>query len=135
MKLSQFINLRAEDYPGFKEGPRLFSVLNPLFVQLRQIFDGNVEFESNIKSILKSFNSTGVTLPVTFAWPYPLVTPQILQITQATVNGTPAILLPAWSYDSSTYQISITSLVQITTSGTFGVSSSSVYKFNVRVSV
>lgn len=135
MKLSQFINLRAEDYPNLQDGPRLFSVLNPLFTQLKQIFDSNIDFDSNIRSVTVPFNQTGIALPMSFAWPYTQFTPRELVVLQATVSGTDAVLLPAWHYDASTSQIVVTSLFHVTANSTALVGNSSVYKFQIRVSV
>lgn len=135
MKLTQQPNLRAEDFQGWKEADSLFKILNPFFNDVGQILDHNIDFDTNFKAVTKSFNQTGITLPIKFVWPYPKFAPMDLRVIKAKVSKTPVIMLCAWDYNASTSEISISKMVQIVGTTTEAVSSTSVYDFTVRVSI
>lgn len=136
MKLNQSVNLRVEDFPSEKDWiSRLFVTLNPVLNAVNQVLDYNIDFATNIRSVTKAYDTSNLTLPIEFSWPFSAFTPVDLRITQAAVDLTEAVLLPAWSYDASTQVISITSLYHATTAGLAEVSVGTRYQFTVRVTV
>src|SRR3954468_7726217 len=100
MKLEQVPNLRVEDYPSDQQSwlSKLFVQLNPFIQAVSQVFDANVDFGSNIKSVTSSQDITNFQ-EFSLAWPYPGVTPVSLQVTYCVKGGelTPTVLLAAWS--------------------------------------
>lgn len=135
MKLSQQPTLRAEDFPDFEDAPRLFTILNPLINNIAQIFDQNIDYATNIKSITRSFSQTGVTLPLKFTWPFPKYTPGSLAVIQAKIDLVPKILVAAWSYNASNYEISITELIQVSVPNNEAIVPTSRYDFIIRVTI
>lgn len=136
MKLNQTTNLRVEDYPDQAQWiGRLFSVLNPFIRSVQQIFDSNVDFTTNIRSISKSFDTTSLTFPINFAWPFTEVVPSSLEVLSATKGAGAIALVPAWTFDASKNQVSISYLTELSSGGVSAVTSGSRYKFTVRVTV
>lgn len=135
MKLNNQPTLRAEDFPDFKEASKLFFILNPFINNVGQIFNQGIDYQTNFRSITQAYQSTGVTLPFVFSWPFPKFTPVSLDIVQAKVNNTPSILLAAWSFNASTSEVSITRLVEVTSAGIVSISTTSTYEFTVRVTI
>lgn len=135
MKLSQQPTLRAEDFPDFEDAPRLFTILNPLINNIAQIFDQNIDYTTNVKAVTKTFSQTGVTLPLKFTWPFPKYTPASLAVIQAKINLTPRILVAAWEYNASNYEISVTQLIQVSVPNNEAISANSRYDFTIRVTI
>ncbi len=137
MKLNQSFNLRNEDYPDQSAWiGRLFVVLNTFMTSIAQIFDQNIDFTTNIKSVSKDFDTTSPTYPITFQWPFTQAPPVELRVTVATKDNQAIVLLPAWSYNASTQAISISYLCECTSSGTISATSTGPrYKFTIRVTI
>ncbi len=134
MKLNQLPNLRVEDFPTEQTWiGRLFTQLNPYIQAVSQLFDQNIDFFTNIKSISKDYTVTSFQ-EFSFQWPYKEV-PNDLRITKATktTQATPTILLPSWSYDSTQQSITVTNILEITSSGVFVLSGR--YQFTIRANV
>lgn len=135
MKLTQLPNLRVEDFQSEQSWiGRLFIQLNPFVQAVNQLFDQNVDYTDNIKSVTKQYTVTTFQ-PVSFQWPFSDTAPVDLRIVQA-LKGTqltPTILLPAWSFDSTDDQVTIEQLVEVTSSGVSALSGR--YQFTVRVTV
>lgn len=135
MKLTSVPNFRVEDFPTEQSWiGRLFIQLNPLIQTLNQILDNNIDFSTNIKSVSKQY-SISSWAAFSFTWPYSSVTPNDLRVTKASKGTaqTPTILLPAWSYDQSTSLITVSSMLEATSSGV--ASLSGTYQFTVRATV
>lgn len=135
MKLTQKPLFRAEDFPGWKDSQRLFNALNPFITNLNQILDNNIDYTSNIRSVTRYFSQTGITLPLTFSWPYNGFQPQSLDIVKAKVDGVAACLQAAWDFNASENSISISAVYQLGTTSNTAISETSVYEFTVRVTV
>lgn len=135
MKLAQQPTLRAEDFPDFKDAPRLFTILNPLINNIGQIFDQNIDYSTNVKSVTRSYSQTGVTLPLRFPWPFPKYTPLALSVIQARVNQVAQVLVAAWEYNASTSEVSVTQLIQVGVPNNQTVVSTSKYDFTIRVTI
>ena len=135
MRLTQGLNLRAEDFPEFKEAESLFRALNPFFTDVGNIFDHNIDYTANIKSVTKDYVSTGVQLPIVFEWPFPKFAPAQLSVISARVNNTPSILLAAWEYNASTFEVSISKLFEVTAAGNAAPSNANRYAYIVRVTI
>jgi hypothetical protein len=117
MKLSQVPNFRVEDFQSEQSWiGRLFINLNP-FIQVTKDYD------------ITSFQE------FSFSWPFANVTPVDLRIVKAAkgTSLTPAILLAAWEYSATNSTISVTQMVEVTSSGSQALSGR--YQFSVRVTV
>jgi hypothetical protein len=135
--LNQLPNFRVEDFESERSWiGRLFTQLNPFIQAVNQVFEKNIDFSTNIKSITKPY-----TLNVTqfqafnFQWPYTDQVPADLKVTQA-LKGTqltPTILLAAWSYDATQNLIQVTRMVEVTNSEVSAMSGR--YQFSIRVNV
>lgn len=135
MKLQIVPQLRAEDYPSEKEWiPRLFQQINPFFQQISQIFDNNVDYTTNVKSITRSYDITTFQ-EFSFLWPFKGFTPISLSVTRALkgADQTPTILMAAWSYDKSTGSITISRMVEILTTSVAELDGR--YIFDIRATV
>lgn len=135
-KLNQPTNLRTEDYPDQAAWiGRLFAVLNPFIVSVQSVFDSNVDYSSNIRSVVKDFDTTSLTFPITFQWPFSNYKPSSLSVYAASGANSPTALIPAWSYDSSNSNITISYLTEVSATGAAAVTSGRRYKFSVRATV
>lgn len=135
-KLNQPTNLRAEDYPEQASWiGRLFIVLNGFIQSVQSVLDQNIDFSTNIKSVTKDFDTTALTFPIVFSWPYKGFKPVDLCVMNATNESSATCLLPAWSFDSSTNNITISYLTEVSASGIAAISSGRRYKFSVRATV
>ncbi len=135
MKLNQIPNFRVEDFPSEQSWiGRFFIQLNPFIQSVNQIFDKNIEFDTNIKSIKKDFDLT-VFSSLSFTWPYAPTEPVSLEVVKAKKGNTltPTILLCAWSYDASNSLITVSRMVEV---GDAAVSAlSGRYQFTIRATV
>lgn len=135
-KLNQPTNLRAEDYPDQASWiGRLFAVLNPFIVSVGGVFDSNIDFSTNIRSVERTFDVTSLTFPIQFQWPYPSFRPKAIEIFDCSNNTSPTCLLAAWSYDASSSNVIISYLTEVSASGATAVTQGRRYKFSVRVTV
>jgi hypothetical protein len=135
MKLSQVPNFRVEDFQSEQSWiGRLFINLNPFIQAVNQVFENNVDFSTNIKSVTKDYDITSFQ-EFSFSWPFANVTPVDLRIVKAAkgTSLTPAILLAAWEYSATNSTISVTQMVEVTSSGSQALSGR--YQFSVRVTV
>ena len=135
MKLTQKPVFRVEDFPTLKEAQKLFSTLNPLITNLNQIFDNNIDFATNIRSVTKNFYQIGITLPTSFTWSHAGFTPQSLQIVKAKVDTIPCAMQAAWDFNASTSLITISAVYILGSSTNTAISATSVYEFTVRVTI
>lgn len=136
MKINQTTNLRVEDYSDQGQWiGRLFTVLNAFFTEVQNILDQNVDYSTNIRSITREFDTTGLVVPINFSWPFTQAAPASLSIAKA-MSGTTAIaLIPAWDYNASTKTVSITALYQVVGGVLSAVTNGPRYRFTVRVTV
>jgi len=65
-------------------------------------------------------------------WSFP---PVELRVAKAMAGTVAAVLLPAWDYNASTQEISITSLIELKAGVAANVAIGTRYRFTVRVSV
>lgn len=135
MKLTIIPNFRVEDYDTEQSWiGKLFIQLNPFIQSVNQIFDTNVDFTTNIKSVTRSYAVTGFQA-ISFQWPYKDQAPADLRVIQATqgTQQTPTILLAAWSYDAAQLTVSVKSILEVTGAGVSPLSGK--YQFQIRASV
>jgi hypothetical protein len=133
--INNLVTLRTEDFPGQQEWiPKLFNQLNPLIQSLGVVINGSIDFTSNIRSVTKDYTLTTFQ-EIKFQWPYKDYPPQDLRVTQAAkgTQQTPTILLPSWKYNAANAEITVTSLLEATSSGVGSLSGR--YQFTIRVSV
>ena len=135
MKLNQLPNLRVEDFPSQQDWiGRLFTILNPFIQAVNQVFDQGIDFSTNIKAVTREYSINNFQ-SFSLSWPYSNQPPADLRVIKAQ-KGTQlsaCILLPAWSYDSTRSLITVSSLVEVSTTGV--ASLSGTYKFKIRASV
>lgn len=135
MKMSQVPNLRVEDFPTEKEWiGRLFIVLNGMIQNINQIFDQNIDFDSNIRSLTRTYEITSFQA-FKFSWPFPLNPPVSLTVLQASSGSqqTPTILMAAWEYDATLTSVSVTRMVELNSSSVSELSGR--YKFTIRATI
>lgn len=135
MKLNQAPNLRTEDFQSEQSWiGRLFIQLNPFIQAVNQVFDQNIEFGSNIKSLTREY-TIRTFQPFNFQWPYSDKNPNFLQILQAFKGSQlePTILQAAWKFDSTSRTVTVTKLLELTESGASALSGN--YRFTLRVTV
>jgi hypothetical protein len=136
MKINQSTNLRVEDYVDQSAWiGRLFTVLNAYFANIDQIFDQNVDYATNIKSVKREFDLSQFTYPIKFAWPFPQAAPTNLQVTKATVGVEATALLAAWEYNASTSEISVTALTEFVGATVRVPVANSRYRFTIRATI
>lgn len=119
MKLNQAPNLRVEDFPSEQNWiGSLFSQLNPFITAVNQVFDGNIDFASNFKTVSRDY-SISTFQAFSLQWPYKSNPPSELTITKATKSSqmTPVILFAAWSYDATNGLLNISEMLEATSSG------------------
>ncbi len=135
-KLNQPTNLRVEDYPEQADWiGRMFQVLNPFIRSVESVFDSNIDYSTNIRSVSKDFDTTSLIFPIVFQWPFTQVKPVNLIISSATRGTTPTCLVAAWSFNSSTNEVSISYLTEFLASSVSSVVQGTRYKFTIRVTV
>jgi hypothetical protein len=137
MKLNQLPNFRVEDFESERAWiGRLFTQLNPFVQAVAQVFEKNIDFSTNIKSLTRSYTLNVVQFQAfNFQWPFLDQQPGDLKVTQA-LKGTlltPTILLAAWSYDATNSLIQVMRMVEVTDSGISAMSGR--YQFSIRVNV
>jgi hypothetical protein len=132
MKLNQLPNFRVEDFPSEQSWiSKLFTQLNPFVQTVNQVFDNNLDFSTNIKSVTSLYNISSFQV-FSLQWPYKDNPPAQLSVIQAAKGTglTPCILLAAWSYDATKYLITVNNLVEVSTSGVSALSGT--YRFTIR---
>lgn len=135
-KLNQTTNLRVEDFPEQASWiGRLFVTLNQFIQSVQNIFDYNIDFATNIRSVTREFDTTSITFPITFQWTFTQVKPQALTVLNAMAGTSATCLVPAWSYDSSTSLITVSYLTEFSTSGVSAPTQGTRYKFSLRATV
>lgn len=135
MKFNQNPVFRTEDFPGQQDWiSKLFIQINPLVQLLNQIFDNNISFGDNIRSVTRSY-SISTFQAFGILWPYQNFPPVDLRIMSANkgTGQTPTVLLPYWSYNPSTQVISISNILEVTTTGISALSGA--YNFTIRATV
>lgn len=135
MKLNQLPNLRTEDFPSEQSWiSKLFTQLNPFIQSVNLVLDTNIDYSTNIKSITRDYTITTFQA-FSFQWTFTDSRPIDLRIVQAYKGTqlTPVILLPAWSYDATNRVITVSQLVEVTSTGVAALLGR--YQFTVRVSV
>lgn len=128
-------NLRLEDYPKEVAGAmgKLFRTLTPFFTSIMASVNQDINFEDNIVSVTKDYDLTNVQLPINLLWTNKSRLPRDLRVMKAQVGSAPTVLIPAWSFDVSTFTISITQLLEAP-----GMSAPVIglrYQFSVRATV
>ena len=132
--LNQQPKLRVEDFKADQIWlGKLFNNLNPFIEAVFNIINGNIDFSTNINSITNVYNINNFQV-FNISWPFNN-TPQDLRIIQALKGSTqtPTLLMAAWSYDQSSKSISVTNLLEVTSSGNIPVTS--LMRFTLRVTV
>lgn len=135
MKLNQVPNLRVEDFSTQQSWiGKLFIQLNPLIQTLNQIFDQNIDYSTNIKSMTRDYNITAFQA-FSFTWAFQGTTPIDLRIVKALkgTSQTPTILQAAWSYNATQNLITVSRMVELTASAVAQLSGQ--YQFTIRVTV
>jgi hypothetical protein len=135
MKLNQLPNFRVEDFQSEQSWiGRLFTQLNPFVQAVNQVFDNNLDFATNLKSVTSLYNISSFQT-FSLQWPYPNNPPADLRVIQAAKGSalTPCILLPSWSYDSTKYTVTVNNMVEVSTSGVSALSGN--YRFTIRVTI
>lgn len=137
MRFLQTPTLRVEDYPSEQSWiGKLFVQINPVLQSLYQVLNQNIDFSVNIMSITQNYDMTVTTFQAfKFQWPFPNSKPIDLRVIKALKGTTltPTILLPAWSYDASTTTITVTQILEVTSSGIAQMSGR--YQYSVRATV
>lgn len=135
MKLNQLPNFRVEDFESERSWiGRLFTQLNPFIQAVNQVFENNIDFSTNIKSISKVFNISQFQA-FDFQWPYTDQQPGQLSVIKSSKGSqsTPTILLAAWRYDATNSLIQVIRMNEVLDSGISTLSGS--YQFTIRVTV
>ncbi len=136
-KVTSSNNLRQEDFSSQSSwiGP-LFTILNSFITSVTQILDGNIDFQTNIKSVSKEFDTSTLTFPLVFQWPFTQVQPVSLYVCKAIKGNSAVALIPAWTYNASTSEISVAYLGEISSVGiSLAASVGARYRFTIRASV
>lgn len=134
MRLTLLPKLRLEDFPpDVKWLGKLFIQLNPYIEAINNVINGNLDFVDNIAAVTKSY-SISTFQEFSILWPFNN-SPQSCQIVSALKGSPPApcFLLLAWSYNATTQSVTISNMLEVTSSGNFNLNGS--YQFTVRVSV
>lgn len=135
MKMNQVPNLRVEDFPSESTWiGRLFIQLNPFIQSVNQVFENDVDFSTNIKSLTRDFDITTFQ-EFSFTWPFTGTSPVDLRVVKALKGSaqSPTILLASWKFDSTNDLITVTRLVEVTDVGVAQLSGR--YRFSIRVTV
>lgn len=136
MRLNQVPNLRVEDFSSENRSllVNLFIQLNPFIQAVAQVFNQNIDFATNIRSVTRTYDVDDFQA-FSLSWPFGDSAPMSVQIVYAIkgARNTPTVLVAPWSYDSSTRLISIPSMQEITAAGVS--SASGRYQFILRASV
>lgn len=135
MLLNHIPHLRTEDFPDQQEWiGKLFIQFNPFILATQQLFNNNIDYATNIKSVTKQILIKEFET-IKIGWPYNDVNPQSLQIIQATKGNSPVptILLAAWNFNASTREANILSMVEVSAGSV--TSLSGTYNFTVRVTI
>jgi hypothetical protein len=136
MKLDQNTNLRVEDYADqAKWIGRLFVTLTGFITQVQRIFDNNIDYTTNIRSTTRSYDTTALSFPVAFEWPYKQADPADLTVIKAMAGTDATVLIPAWSFDASTREISIEYMTEVSASGVAAPVTGTRYRFTVRATI
>ncbi len=136
MKLAQTTNLRSEDFTSeISWIGRLFTTLNPFITSVQNVFDNNIDFTTNIRSVVRSIDTTQLSFPIKFPWTFKEADPVCLVIAQAQIGTTPAVLVPAWSFNASDRSVSVSNIVVLTSTGVTPIVQGTQYKFTIRVTV
>lgn len=135
MKLNQIPNLRTEDFPSEQSWiSKLFIQLNPFIQSVNQVFDKNVDYSFNIKSVSRDYDISSFA-SFSFTWPYSDAVPIALSVVKAVKGATqtPTILMAAWSYDQTQKLITVSRMVELNAASVSELSGR--YQFTVRVTV
>jgi hypothetical protein len=135
MKLNQAPNLRVEDFPSEQSWiGSLFSQLNPFITAVNQVFDSNIDFATNIKTVSRDYSITTFQA-FSLQWPYKSNPPLEVSIIKATKGAqmTPAILFVAWGYDATNGLIHVTEILEASSSGMAVLNGT--YNFTLRATV
>jgi hypothetical protein len=137
MKLNQLPNFRVEDFPGQQSWiGKLFVQLNPFVQAVNQVFDRNINYSDNVKSIVRTYTQNITAFQqFDFEWPFSDELPAQLCVTSAYKGTTltPVILLVAWKYDATNKLIQVTRMIEVTDSGIAALSGR--YQYTIRVTV
>lgn len=135
MKLNQSPTFRVEDYPSESTWiSKLFVNINPFISAVNQVFDQNVDFSTNIKSVTKDYQISTFQ-EFSFTWPFDKTTPADLRVIKSVKGSlqTPVILMASWEFDKNTNLITVTSMVEIGASSVSPLSGT--YSFTIRATI
>lgn len=134
-QLNQLPNLRVEDFPE-QQGwiNRLFVQLNPFIQGVSNLFNNNIDFLTNLKSISKDYTITSFQ-QFSFLWTFTDSVPVDVRVVKATkgTQQTPTILLLAWDYDATTKSVTISRIVEVNSNSVSELSGR--YQFTIRATV
>lgn len=137
MKFPQNPNFKVEDFLSEKEWiGKLFILINPVIQALNQIFDNNIDFETNIKSVTNEYTITNFQ-EFAFQWPYPTQSPVTVNVVSATKGNSrsPVLLFPVWEYDSQDQSITISNIFEMSSTGIAALTANTRYSFKIRATV
>lgn len=133
MLIPSLTTIRVEDFPTQKEWiGSLLLPLNQFLLSAISAINGNVTFGDNIpcqtQSLLFSYGAE-TDFPKTFKWNLPNK-PVEIRVCSATENDLPIGIVAVWAYANG--QVSITSLVKVSTSGAAALVRNSRYNIVLR---
>jgi len=135
-KIDQPINLRVEDFQEQSKWiGRLFVTLQSFFTQVQRVLDNNIDYSTNIRSVTRAYDTSGITFPIRFEWPHPQAEPASLMVIKA-MSGTDATsFIPAWSFNASNREISIESMTELNQGAASAPTTGTRYRFTVRATI
>lgn len=135
-QLNQLPNLRVEDFPSEQSWiNRLFVQFNPFIQSVSNLFNNNIDFLTNIKSISKEYDVTTFQ-EFSFLWSFTDSVPidvRVIKALKGTGSQTPTILLIAWNYSATTKLVTISRMVEVNDTSVSELSGR--YQFTVRATV
>lgn len=133
MLIPELTSIRVEDFPDQKSWiGKLLLPLNQFFLSTVSAVNGNITIGDNIPcqtQVMSFVYGSSTDFPKSFKWNIP-DRPLELRIASATEDGVPIALVPAWSYANG--NVSITTLVKLSTSGVSELVTGSTYVVTVR---
>lgn len=134
MQLGSISTLRTEDFPSEQSWINgLFFPLNQFLSSVTSAFNGNITLGDNIpcQTISLRFMYGGASdFPKSIKFSVPNTSPVELRVCSATEDSAAIGIIPVWSYANG--QISIASLVKVSTSGVSSLTVGSTYNIVMR---
>lgn len=134
MIIQAISTLRTEDF-GPNEKPwigKLLLPINQFLLAATSAINGNIELGINIPcqtQVMTFVYGASTDFPKTFLWKQ-ANKPVEMRVAQALEDGAPIALVISWSYSNT--QVSIASMVKLTTSGVSALTVGSTYNITLR---